>query len=369
MELFLSALGIASQIVAFLIILFLLYFFLYSFSIKDPKAESKEKPGVSIVIAAKNEYNNLQKLLPLLFTQDYPDFEIIVVNDGSEDDTYYLVKGMQNEHPNLKVIDVPSKGRTVKGKKLAVTLGIKAAKNDIILLTDADCIPVSDEWIAKMATGFSEGVHIVLGYYQYETKPGLLNKIIRYETLHNALMYLSLAKAGLPYMGVGGNLSYRKKLFFDHNGFAKHMHIMSGDDDLFVNENANAQNTNICIDPKAMVLTGPKTTYSEYINQKIRHLSVGKYYKSKHRLLLSAYHFFNFFFYMMVLTLPFVGVHEFVWYTILLKTLIHWGSIVPIAVRFKTKEVLYLQPLYDFIFTVQLTFIAPYSMVKKLRYW
>lgn len=242
---------------------------------------------VSVIICARNEEHNLQRYLPSVLEQNYPDFEVIVVNDCSSDSSDETLRKLSQRYPHLKTVTITEHARFKHGKKFAVTLGIKAAKNEILLFTDADCEPVSPNWITKIQRNFRDDTEIVLGYSPYRRVKGLLNAIIRYETFITALNYLSFALAGNPYMGVGRNMAYRKSLFFRNKGFAAHMHIPSGDDDLFVNQNANAGNTTVETDEEAFVYSDAKTSYSAYFKQKIRHQGAGKAYRTEHKRILT----------------------------------------------------------------------------------
>ncbi len=238
---------------------------------------------ISVIISARNEAENLKLYLPRILEQNYPDYEVVVVNDCSYDSSDLILEDFQRQYPHLKVVTITEHVRFKTGKKFALTLGIKAAKNEHLLITDADCQPASANWIARMAANFTTGAQIVLGYSPYIKRKSFLNLMIRYETLKSAINYLSAALIGDPYMGIGRNLAYTKTLFFGAKGFAAHMHVMAGDDDLFVNQNATPENTIIEIHPEAFTLTPAKTTIASWYRQKKRHLGVGKYYKTTHR--------------------------------------------------------------------------------------
>ncbi|WP_353138737.1 glycosyltransferase [Pseudopedobacter sp.] len=243
---------------------------------------------VSVVICARNESKNLQENLPLIFQQKGIDFEVVVVNDCSFDNSDEILRDFKEQYANLKVVTKEEHVLYKTGKKFALTLGIKAASNEILVFTDADCKPCSDEWLVMMCSAYRKPqAEIVLGYSPYEKKKGLLNMLIRYETFQTALNYFSFALNGMPYMGVGRNLSYKKALFFKNKGFASHMHIPSGDDDLFVNQTANVINTFIEIRPESHVISEPKDTWKGYWNQKLRHFGAGKAYKKTHQFQLT----------------------------------------------------------------------------------
>lgn len=249
-----------------------------------------EKP-VSVVITSRDDYYYLKKHLPIILTQDYPDYEVVVVNDHSDDETQYLLDQLSNQYPHLKVINMSQSVSFYPGKKFPLSIGIKSAKNEILLLTDADCIPNSPNWIRHMQMGFDDETEITLGYGPYQAQKGLLNTFIRYYSYFTALQYLSFALVKMPYMGVGRNLAYRKSLFYKNNGFISHYQVASGDDDLFINETAHKGNVKICTQPESFTYSIPKTTFNQWIKQKRRHLSAGKLYKKKHQFLLSLYPF------------------------------------------------------------------------------
>ena len=151
------------------------------------------------------------------------------------------------------------------------------------MLTDADCVPATENWIERMQEGFAGDISIVLGYGSYHKLPGLLNKLIRFDTFHTGMQYLSYSLAGTPYMGVGRNLSYKKSVFFRNKGFSSINHLPSGDDDLFINQVANADNTSIMIDHDAITLSEPKKKFTDWIRQKKRHFSTARFYKPQHK--------------------------------------------------------------------------------------
>ncbi|MDB5030722.1 MAG: transrane glycosyltransferase [Mucilaginibacter sp.] len=245
------------------------------------------KIPISVIISARNEAKNLNENLPSILQQNYPDFEVVVINDCSYDSSDVVLEVLKETYPHLKIVTITEHERFKTGKKFALTLGIKAAKNEHLIFTDADCRPASSSWITRMAAHFNNEVHIVLGYSPYYKTGNFLNSIIRFETLKTAINYLSAALNGDAYMGIGRNLGYTKTLFFANKGFAAHMHVMSGDDDLFVNQNATATNTDIEIHQDAFVFTSAKTTLVALYRQKKRHMGVGKLYKNTHRRLLS----------------------------------------------------------------------------------
>ena len=234
---------------------------------------------VSVIICARDEEANLRINLPLILEQDYPEYEVIVVNDASGDGTEDLLNGLQRQYSHLRSTFIREGDHIRDGKKLALTVGIKAAIHDWVLLTDADCAPVTDRWIYTMQRNFVRASQIVLGYGGYRRAKGLLNLVSRYEAFFTALQYFSLALAGHPYMGTGRNLAYRKQLFFENKGFASHYELASGDDDLFVNEVARKNNTRIEIRPESFTRSATVKTWKQWYYQRKRHLTTGPRYR------------------------------------------------------------------------------------------
>ncbi|MCL1868463.1 MAG: glycosyltransferase [Paludibacter sp.] len=239
------------------------------------------QPPVSIIICAKNEEQNLKQFLPQILAQQYADFEVIVIDDGSYDDTTYFLDTLKRKHPNLRSTFVPKSTKTISTKKLGISLGIKAAKNDLLLLTDADCRPASELWLAQMVRNFTSETELILGYGAYNEEDTFLNRMITYDTLFVALQYLGMALVHKAYMGVGRNLAYRKSVFFENGGFTPTLHLKSGDDDLFVNRAATRTNTRVEISPQSVMWSEPKHTFEDWMYQKMRHLSVSGYYSVK----------------------------------------------------------------------------------------
>ena len=290
------------SIITLIQLFYYLFFFFRIVFYKEPDELAKEQFPVSIIVCAKNEAAQLEAFLPLILEQNYPDYEVIVVNDGSDDGTDDILTLYKSKYSKLYVTTIPKSGNFDHNKKLAVSIGLKAAKNDWVLLTDADCKPVSNEWIKLMQQKFDEKTDFVIGYGGYKKAKGFLNKIIRYDTLTIALQYFTFALAKLPYMGVGRNLAYRKSVFFQNKGFSSHLHLSSGDDDLFVNENANKRNLKISLNPKTFTESIPSKRFKEWFYQKKRHITTAKYYKTKHKFVLGLEVFSRAIFYASFLT-------------------------------------------------------------------
>lgn len=248
--------------------------------------ENTSPVPTSIIVCAHNEIDNLKELLPILTEQDHPDFEVIVINDRSHDETYDFLLGY--DHPLVKPSHVDKVHDHITAKKFAITMGVKAAKNDVLLFIDADCRPDSSLWIQQMTNGFKDETNFSLGVSFYNKEKGLLNYLIRLETLFTAINYMGFSLLGNPYMGVGRNLAYRKSLFLKNKGFNKYQGITGGDDDLFVNQLAKPKSTLSIIGADSLNHSVPKTTWSSWFTQKIRHMSVGKHYRFMDKLLLGT---------------------------------------------------------------------------------
>jgi cellulose synthase/poly-beta-1,6-N-acetylglucosamine synthase-like glycosyltransferase len=285
-------------LVTFIQVFYYLFFFSrLAFHSAKTRQVSQTHP-VSVIICARDEAANIAKNLPGVLIQKYrTTHEVIVVNDNSLDEGKYILEEYQRSYKQLHLVELKQEARFIPGKKFPLSIGIKTAKYEIVLLTDADCVPASEFWIEKMQDAFNDGIEIVLGHGALHKKNGLFNKLVRWENFHTALQYLSYAKAGLTYMGVGRNLSYKKTVFFRHKGFSAHNHVPGGDDDLFINKAATKKNTAIVIDKDAFTLSDPPKKWKQWIRQKRRHYSTGRYYNPIHKFLLGLYALSHFMYY------------------------------------------------------------------------
>lgn len=264
---------------------------LWGYQEKNQISLSEPVKGVSVIVIARNEYKNLKKLIPNLLNQQYPDFEILIVDDRSEDPSPDFIRKMAATFPSLKGICINYLPEGVNSKKYALQRAVTEANKEILLLTDADCLPASTDWIKRMAEKIKDQKAIVLGFSPYFTEKGLLNAFIRYETFYTAVQYFSFALAGFPYMGVGRNLAYTKELFIRNKGLEGKMHLAGGDDDLFVNKVIRPDNFAICVHPETYVFSYPKKNWKEWVQQKLRHLKAGSHYNFSSQILLAVLHF------------------------------------------------------------------------------
>jgi len=289
-----------------------LYYYLYYFNaiLRYRRKQDKgivpfleTQPPVSVIICARNEYRHLQRFLPSILTQDYPQYEVIVINDGSTDATEDLLHELSKQYPNLYCSFVPASANVRSTKKLGLTIGIKAAKYDLLLFTDADCKPAYKEWISHMARNFTHGTEFVIGYGGYKKAKGLMSRLISYDTLFIGLQSLGFALTGRPFMGVGRNMAYRKETFIREKGFSKSLNLQSGDDDLFVNGIANEYNTRVEISSESVTWSLPKDSFNAWFRQKERHLSTAKYYTLSSLMLIGMELFSRAMFYLLVVAI------------------------------------------------------------------
>ncbi len=349
---------------------------IYYWAIYSRLAFYRKKPGnqgnipVSVVICAKNEYQNLLHNLPLVLEQDYPDYEVIVVNDASDDDSIELLNSFTRKYKHLRIFNLEQNLNFFSGKKFPLSLGIKAAKNDVLLLTDADCKPSGPEWIRNMVSNYDGKTDIVLGYGTYRKTVGFLNQVIRYDAFLVAMQYLSFALAGSPYMGVGRNLSYRKELFFKYKGFTSHYKLKSGDDDLFINRAATRSNTRIEISPDAHTISRAKANLIQFIIQKRRHYSTARHYRAKFKFLLSLGYISK-----LILFLSFAAliILKYNWIIALISFSVyfisHWVILALSTNKMKENDLAVLSPILEVIVLILSPVIYISNLLIKQERW
>ena len=357
-------------VVVFIQVFFYLFFFSRFVFSKQEKTVPINIP-VSVIICAKNEADNLKTFLPHIIGQKYPEFEIVLINDSSNDNSLEVIQHFDSLHDNIKVVDVKGIEAFWGNKKYALTLGIKASSYDYLLFTDADCKPLSKYWIKEMSAHFNNEKSIILGYGAYsKIRKSFLNKLIRFETVLTAINYFSFALAGLPYMGVGRNLAYSKKEFFKSNGFINHIKVSSGDDDLFVNQVATSKNTAISLLKETFTESKPKTTFKAWFKQKRRHVSTAKYYKLKHKILLGLLYGSNLLFWLLSCILFLV---VFKWQIVLgiflFRLTLQYFIFGASSKKLNEKDLLYFLPILEiFLIITQLTIFIN-NLISKPNHW
>jgi len=345
--------------------------FLFSVAIQRAETQLKKNIPISVIICAKNEAENLKENLPSVLEQNYSNFEVVLVNDSSSDETLDVMENFAQEHSNIKLVDVKTIETFWGNKKYALTLGIKASTNNFLVFTDADCKPNSKKWLTHISRDFSNEKSIILGYGAYAKKRfSFLNKLIRFETVMTALQYFSYTNLGLPYMGVGRNMAYRKELFFNNSGFKNHMTLKSGDDDLFINEVANKNNTSACFTKESFTISEPKTSFKDWVFQKRRHISTAKFYKPIHKFLLGLFYSSNLLFWILGIILCTTQYHwEWILALITLRFIIQMLCFGFTAKKLNEVDLIFLAPILEFflILTQLSIFIA--NLISKPKHW
>ncbi len=348
---------------------------------QTPKGASKQFPlqgaeGVTLIICAKNEAENLRQNLPSILAQRYmnesgkPMYEVIVVNDASDDDTEQVLQELSRQYDHLRPVTISKNaGRNLPGKKYALSKGVEHAAYDWLLLTDADCTPSSENWLARMVAPLQEGKDIVAGIGKHAHAPGLLNAFIRWETMHSFLQYSSYAVAGMPYMAVGRNLACTKKAFQKAQQSAGWDKLPSGDDDLLVNAAGEDHNVAIVAHPQAMTLSPAKNTWGEWVRQKQRHLSTGKYYKTKPLVLLTVYASTQALVWLLFFALLFTGAWQMALIAMAFRIAIYLTVWSKAAGRMQEKFNLFEYILFDLGWMVYNFAFSPYIIWKNKQQW
>ncbi len=329
--------------------------------------------GTSVVIAAYNDAENLDANLPYILQQEHERFEVIVVNDHSADETVEVVRRLQNTYSNLHLINLGARVWKKPGKKLALSLGIKKAQYEVILLTDADCYPSSNRWVATMEEPFANPeTSFVISVSPYQKGKGFLSTVVRYETFITAFQYMGLGMAGMPYMGVGRNLAYRKSFFLANRGFGEHHYLAAGDDDLLVNKLATSKNTDFILEPEGFTWSLPPLSWREWFNQKKRHLSVGKHYQFHHKVALGALWALQASFYLVLLAALIINPYEpLIWGLVLAKAIVFYSISLPVLKHFQLLPLALrafgLDILYQLIYTPLMGVVL--KLQKKSNVW
>ncbi|MEM7086578.1 MAG: glycosyltransferase [Bacteroidota bacterium] len=347
------------------------YFILFSkFSLLKPaKSEATESFPISIIVCAKNEAENLKNNIPHWLAQDYPNFELILIDDASSDDTREVIESFAKDHENIHTVIIENNETFWSNKKYSMTLGIKRAYNKRMIFTDADCRPASKDWIRLMTAALDKEKQLILGYGAYEKRKGFLNGLIRYETMMTAVQYFSYAEVGMPYMGVGRNLAYTSHLFYENRGFMSHMNVASGDDDLFVNEAATKENTALCFVPDAFTYSIPKQSFKEWFLQKRRHITTAVHYKFKHRLLLGLYYVSNLLFWVLAVTCFIFIDWKIPLAIVIFRFLLQYIFVGNATKLLKERGLLPYLPLFElFLVLLQLTIFISNKLTKPKRW-
>lgn len=343
------------------------YYYLYYFT-AIPKytatVNEKSNQAVSVIIAVQNEEENLKHFLPLILSQSFENYEVVVVNNHSTDSTMHVLQALKNDR--LKVFDYTEQ----QGKKAAIQFGIEKASYDYFVFTDADCKVTSSDWLRLMVANFNNSKEIVVGYAGFFKEKGFLNRLIRYESFLNALQSFSFAIKGVGYTAVGRNMGYTREIYKRSNAFRNHAQLRSGDDDLIVNEMASAGNVGVILNPSAHTYTKAESTFSAYFNQRRRQLQAGKVYRTADKLRLALFGATNFQYYFMLIVLLLVEAN-----ILLVLSIFLFKQFIQFVVFYlsskKTKDgdlikwIVFIEPIYMFIIAV----IGVSTWIRKVDKW
>ncbi len=283
--------------ILFSVALLLLIFELFIYSALNKlfrfKKIEKIELKISVIVAAKNESANIPNLISALINQNYSkdNFEVIIVDDNSTDETFSITKETIKELENFRTIKAENK--LFKGKRGALDIGIKSAKHPYILITDADCEP-GKEWINSFADGFGDKNDFLFGIAPYRATKSISNLVARFENLRANIIVFAFAKLGIPYSASARSFGFSKEAFNNIKGYTYTTETLSGDDDLLLREaTKNKLNIGIVTNSDAFVFSKTKEVFSEYVNQKSRHTSTSIHYSLKNQLLLGSWHLLN----------------------------------------------------------------------------
>ena len=360
------------------------YLGLYSKLYTHSKAASStilntENPPLSVIIVAKDAAHELQENLPSILEQDYPEFEVIVIYDHSADDCDDVLKLLEDKYPNLYHTFIPDSARYISHKKLGITMGIKASRHDWLVFTESNCHPQSNQWLKQMARNFTPATEIVLGYSNYEKASGWFNKKITFDTLLNSMRYLGMAIAGHPYMGTGRNLAYRKSLYYKQKGFAAHLNLQRGEDDLFINETANGHNTRVETSPESLIRISMPKYKRIWCEEKISYAATSRLFKGTARYLMGFETCSRLLFYAVTITTIVISIFLHQWITLGIAVLL-WATrfVMQLIVFRKTAQAFgerkfcallpvfdFLQPVWNGVFKLQRKFRRKNEFMRK----
>ncbi len=354
-----------------------LYFFTRIFYL--PGRNEREEIAtryVSVIICARNEARNLELNLPSILAQRYtneagkPMYEVVVVNDASTDDTEAVLQCMELQYDHLRHVTIDHKCiRTFKGKKFALSKGVAASNHDLLLLTDADCKASSEDWIYHIVTPMAKGKEIVAGYGAHYAKGGLLNAFIRWETVHTFLQYATYALAGKPYMAVGRNLACTREVFLKAQQSEVWNELPSGDDDLLIRTGSTAHNTGIVADSRSFTFSEGRDTWSDWLKQKQRHVSTGKYYKPAVKALLGIYALSHALSWLLFFVLLYWHDWIMVFIIFMMRCSVYWTIWLTTASKLQDRKLFQWVPLCDIGWAVYNFALSPYIIWKNKQRW
>jgi glycosyltransferase involved in cell wall biosynthesis len=342
---------------------------------KPKKQQTNNYPPVSVIICAKNESGYIQQFLQNILTQDYPDYEVILVNDNSIDDSDGVLKEMQYYHKRLQVINVSTQLKAANDKRLALSVGIKSAKNDLVLITDADCCPNSLSWIKEMVDCQKGSNPIVLGYCSYGHKKGLFNKLISFDVFYTAICYFSFAIAGKPYMGTGKNILFSKTTFLENFNYLSAYRVNAGRNDMIISDMAEDSSIAVSYGQKSQMISfTPYESFTHWLKEKKGRQSASKYYKFVNKFFLRLYEFTGFLFYVLIVILLFPMINNLFLLIFLpsiycLRLLCQWFVFAKSCNKLNEKKLIKYIPLFDLFFAFLMPFVRGILIFKRKDEW
>ncbi len=327
-------------------------------------------PPVSIILAARNEEQNIRSCVKALIDQNYPEdlLQIVIVDDGSTDETVPILKSFESKVSDLTILQTHSK---TGNKKLALDKAIRKCTGEILLFTDADCVP-SAAWVQTMVNYFSDDIGLVAGFSPViDPSDSFFGKILHLDSIAAGFVAAGAIGNGSAATCTGRNLGYRRQLFQEVNGFSEIQKSTSGDDDLFLQlvKMKTHWNINYAIDSDAIVPSYQTKSFVQFINQKKRHLSAGKYYNRKNQFLYLLFHLSNLSFF--VFPILSVWYQKFLISSLLLimgKLFFDWVVIRSCARKFQ--QPINFNPflVWEIFFPFYHLIIAPLSWFGKIRW-
>lgn len=352
-----SLVVISFGIVTFIELLY--YYLLFArFSFMRKKSDTSHyQPAVSVVMVAKDAASVLLKTLPKFLNQQYGEFEVVVVNDHSQDDTRLLLVEYQQQYSNLKIVELDTSVTTIRGKKFALSMGIRCASHSCILITSPECAPTSTHWIEKMAAKFENDKQIVLGYSTFERRKNPFNRMLHFDCLVNAIQYFSLARINSTYRGNAWNMGFTEQMFVQQRGFASHNHIRYGEEDIFVSRSAKRNNTAIEFSREAITVLQRNARHDYWLDHKQGLYYTRKFNTFKNRFLLNFYAVVNLLFYVGLVLAILLSIGNVVLLSttlgiVALRILSQYLVFGYAAAKLNEKQVIPAILLYDILFAI-----------------
>lgn len=370
------ALAVLSAFALVTVIQLIYYFLIYgkfTFHRKKSAVSFKEVP-MSVVVVVRDNASQILQSLPKLLSQQYPAFEIVVVNDRSPDEnTLFTIKEYSNRYPNIKFVDLSEAVSTSKGRKMAVSFGIKCATYENILVTSPDCEPSSVHWLSAMAANFQGQKKVVVGYSTYARRRTPYNAFLRYDNVVGAVQYFSHVLRNATYRADFNNIAFLRQLFYNQKGFTSFNHLEWGEEDIFVHRISGGDNTSVEYSPESMIVQNNIPSYGYWRSHKISLYYTRKFNSTRNRFSLSMFDATNMLFYVL-LTLSVVSaihVPTFLYAAIGVAVVRVVGLYVSVgisAAKLCEKQIIPLILPFDLLFSVLNPLYFIYSRLNTKKY-